>query len=73
MSPEGVAKVISWFEATLGAESDKVSLNVRTFAASTNCRDGSPIDQKRMVMVTVAAIAWSIENEFDVLCILYVV
>jgi hypothetical protein len=71
--PVGVVNVIVWSDPVLGPELDTVSDRLMTFAASTYCSDGNPTDQRSMVRDTIAAVAWSIENEFDVLCILYVV
>lgn len=44
-----------------------------TFAASAKRNDDRPSDQRSMDMATITAVAWSTENELDVLCILYVV
>jgi hypothetical protein len=63
-----------WFETTLGPESDSVSLNEVTLAASAKRSEGKPSDQRIMARLTIAAVAWSTEKEFVALFIaLYVV
>jgi hypothetical protein len=56
-----------WSEAPAGAEFDNVFERVMTFAASTKRSDGTPIDQRTMVMATIAAVAWSNDKELKVL------
>jgi hypothetical protein len=73
-TPFGVLNERVWFETTLGAESDKVSLNDVTFAASAKRKDVNPIDHKMVARANVAAVAWSNENEvLVILMFLYVV
>ena len=63
-----------WFDATLGAESDKVSLKNVTFAASAKRKVGKPIDHNVIAIAATAAVAWSNENVvLVVLMFLYVV
>ena len=72
--PDGNTNSSVWFAAALGAESESVSLKFVTLAASAKRMDGTPSDQRIMARLTVAAIAWSTENVWDVLYIvLYVV
>lgn len=67
--PDGVTNVSVWFDTTLGAESESVSLKEMTFAASAKRKAGNPIDHIMVARVATRATAWSIENVVFVLII----
>ncbi len=72
LTPVGVTKLIVWFDGTLGAESESVSLTNLTFAASAKRNVGRPKDHNKMASPTTEASAWSSPNvEFVLLMTLH--